>query len=212
MRLLLPGTVGLIDDALLQSFQWCLLSLIGSISSLWKIQFMNRNSSSAVRSFFSTLSTHTERVFVFVCILSCLSHYQLSNLCGQQNSFNSHIETAYNFPIWQTITPIIAEHSVPFFGLLLRPILASRLVPIRGLSMENPAHETPLDFVIIVLWTLVSPPRLVSSHEWLYQCFLKSELYWLIIQLRSIILHSIIGWLCLTAFFYMQLTIRVDFG
>lgn len=163
MRLLLPGTVGLIDDALLQSFQWCLLSLIGSISSLWKIQFMNRNASNAVRSFFTQTHTHREiHAYVFVCILSCLSHYQLSNLCGQQNSFNSHIETAYNFPIWQTITPIIAEHSVPFFGLLLRPILASRLVPIRGLSMENPAQNTPLDFVVVVHWTLV-PSRLSSG-------------------------------------------------
>lgn len=164
MRLLLPGTVGLIDDALLQSFQWCLLSLIGSISSLWKIQFMNRNASRAERSFFSILFTHTQReihAYVFVCILSCLSHYQLSNLCGQQNSFNSHIETAYNFPIWQTITPIVAEHSVPFFGLLLRPILASRLVPIRGLSMENPAHKTSLS-TLLLSYIELSSPHLVS--------------------------------------------------
>lgn len=165
MRLLLLGTVGLIDDALLQSFQWCLLALIGSISSLWKIQFMNRNSSSAVRSFFSTLSTHTHREYLYLFVywavyltINCL-------ICAVNKTRSIHtLKPHITFPFDKQSRRLLL-HSVPFFGLLLRPILASRLVPIRGLSMENPAHETPLDFVIVVLWTLVSPPRLVSSHD-----------------------------------------------
>lgn len=130
--------------------------------------------------FFFTLSTLSHTLSH---ILSYLSTQQLSNLCGQQNSFNSHIETAYNFPIWQQSRRLLlntACRSLDYLLDLLDPFRRC-LVPLYIWKLCGNSTQLPykplhivIDFVIAVHWT-VWALHLLSPPNRLYQCFLIDQ-------------------------------------
>lgn len=164
MRLLLPGTVGLIDDALLQSFQWCLLSLIGSISSLWKIQFMNRNSSSAVRSFFSTLSTHTQREYLYLfaywavyLTINCL-------ICAVNKTRSIHtLKPHITFPFDKQSRRLLLNTACRSLDYFLDPIWHPDSCPSMGYLWK--IQLTRLLSTLLLSYFELSSPRRVSSRH-----------------------------------------------
>lgn len=157
--------------------------------------------------FFFTLSTlsHTHSH-----ILSCLSTQQLSNLCGQQNSFNSHIETAYNFPIWQQSRRLLLNTACRSLDYLLDLFGAVSCLSIYGNCVETPRNcpTSPSTSwsTLLLRYIELSGLFICCPHRTGFINASSSIRTLLIEQLRSNIAYPIIVWLCFAAL-YMQLTI-----
>lgn len=153
--------------------------------------------------FFFTLSTLSH-------ILSCLSTQQLSNLCGQQNSFNSHIETAYNFPIWQQSRRLWLNTACRSLDYLLDLFGAVSCLSIYRNCVETPRNcpTSPSTSwsTLLLRYIELSGLFICCPHRTGFINASSSIRTLLIEQLRSNIAYPIIVWLCFAAL-YMQLTI-----